>query len=339
MKWMMAIFVLFIGFFYFFLDTPYVSEQQSFVEKKEANEQITAQGLGALIGATEEMIEKQFGKPARIDRSAYDYVWWIYNGHSSSYMQIGFLNGRVVTAYACGDEVNIAPFKVNASISELFQKIPIRDEITVQLDEGIYRFELSEEDLTFQPVVQLGHVYAQLYIDRFTGKLSSVRFMDGETFVKLRPYELVYRGELPVSSNANGSFQAEIEQANARQIFDITNVIRQRHGIRPLQWDEHIAKIAYEHSKDMKKNGYFAHESPKYGDLKERLTNGDVRFQMAGENIAAEYVDGIAAVEAWLNSKSHRETLLNEEFTHLGVGVFERYYTQDFIKVLSDMPH
>jgi uncharacterized protein YkwD len=339
MKWMIAIFVLFVSFFYFFLTPINVPKRDFFVEKKEANEPIKVQGIGALIGTTEEVVEKQFGKPARIDRSAYDYVWWIYNDHLSSYMQVGFLNGRVVTAYACGEQVNVTPFKINVSISELFQSIPIRDEVTTQLDEGIYRFKLSEEDLMFQPVVQLGDIYAQLYIDRFTGRLSSVRFMDGETFVKLRPYELVYRGKLPVSSKPSERFQTEIEQANARQIFDITNVIRKRHGLRPLQWDENIAEIAHKHSKDMKENGYFAHESPKYGDLKTRLTNSGVRFQMAGENIAAEYVDGIAAVEAWLNSKSHRETLLNDEFTHLGVGVFERYYTQNFIKVLDRIPH
>lgn len=57
-----------------------------------------------------------------------------------------------------------------------------------------------------------------------------------------------------------------------------------------------------------------------------------MEFQQAGENIAYNYVDGPAAVEGWLNSEGHRKALLNEDYTHLGVGVDHKYYTQNFIK-------
>lgn len=43
-----------------------------------------------------------------------------------------------------------------------------------------------------------------------------------------------------------------------------------------------------------------------------------------------------AVVEAWLNSRSHRQTLLNAELTHLGVGVYKRHYTQNFIRPFSE---
>ncbi|BBP89067.1 hypothetical protein BsIDN1_26850 [Bacillus safensis] len=75
------------------------------------------------------------------------------------------------------------------------------------------------------------------------------------------------------------------------------------------------------HSEDMKENHYFSHESKKYGTLKDRLERGEVGFQLAGENIAYNYVDGPAAVEGWLNSEGHRKALLNKDYTHLGVGV------------------
>lgn len=86
------------------------------------------------------------------------------------------------------------------------------------------------------------------------------------------------------------------------------------------------------HSNDMKENEYFSHESPTNGSLADRLKAEDVAYQMAGENIAAQYIDGIAAMEGWLNSKGHRDTLLNPDFTRLGVGVNEVYYTQNFIR-------
>ncbi|UTW69152.1 hypothetical protein KHA80_18970 [Anaerobacillus sp. HL2] len=37
-------------------------------------------------------------------------------------------------------------------------------------------------------------------------------------------------------------------------------------------------------------------------------------------------MDAIEAVTGWLNSEGHRIHLLHEDFSHLGVGVYERYY-------------
>ena len=56
-----------------------------------------------------------------------------------------------------------------------------------------------------------------------------------------------------------------------------------------------------------------------------------IEYQMAGENIAADYVDGPAAVEGWLNSEGHRKALLEKEYNQIGVGVYQKNYTQNFI--------
>lgn len=333
MRWIVALMMVLIIIFYFSPTDEQAPLNDTSMMSKQTSEQAVAEGLGAWIGKTEEEVKQTFGQPARIDPSAYGYVWWIYND-LKTYMQIGILNGRVVTIYACGPEVNIAPFQFDRSINELLQTMPLQDEIHVQLDDGVYRFQLTEEDLMIQPLLSFGDAYVQLYIDRFTGKLSSVRWVDWETLVKLRPYELEYRGPLPEVA-LDETIAKQIERANAKQIFDITNVMRIRHGLSPLQWDERVAKVAYGHSKDMAENKFFAHESPTNGDLQQRLTKANIPFELAAENIAAEYVDAPAVVEAWLNSRSHRQTLLNEKLTHLGVGVYKRHYTQNFIRPFS----
>ena len=62
------------------------------------------------------------------------------------------------------------------------------------------------------------------------------------------------------------------------------------------------------------------------------MQRGKVGFQLAGENIAAQHSDGVAALQGWLNSEGHRKNLLNEQFTGLGVG-----YTISFIhKILFE---
>jgi uncharacterized protein YkwD len=161
--------------------------------------------------------------------------------------------------------------------------------------------------------------------------LSSVRYLDAQTLIKQRPYELIYRGELLSARELTDEEWKLVEMGSSQQILDITNMIRKRHELTIVNWHEEIAQVAFLHSKDMKENEYFAHDSPTKGGLADRLKVGEIKYHLAGENIAAKYVDGIAAVEGWLNSKGHRETLLNNEFTHLGVGVYEKYYTQNFI--------
>jgi uncharacterized protein YkwD len=332
-KWFFLVLLLLIGFYYFAPITPPLSPpQEEELNKHIVKEPKVESGIVSMIGKTEKDIKKKFGTPARIDASAYDYEWWIYNRKASEYLQIGIMDGKVVTAFICGEHVNAKPFYIGQPLQEVFKMMPVLSNVEIKLSTGTYRFELSEQDYASRPIVKIGDVYAQLYVDRFTGKVSSIRLMTGEIFVKMRPYELVYRGSLPTPAPLSAKKQREVELANARQIFDITNVIRQRHRLNPVRWHEKAAIVAYMHSKDMQDHGFFSHESPKHGGLQDRLLTANIKFQMAGENIAAHQVDGIEAVEGWLNSKSHRETLLNEQFTDLGVGVSSDYYTQDFLK-------
>lgn len=288
------------------------------------------EGLSIYIGKSSEEIISAYGKPQRKDPSAYGYEWWIYNGFSGTYMQVGIDNDSVVSIYAIGNQLNVSPYKIGQTIEEIYRSTLLETEIVVAMTSGTYRFELSEEDLNIRPLVQMGDIYAQLSLDKYTSELSSVRFFDKKTLISQRPYEMVYRGEL-IDYNPSEEQWREIERGSERQIFDITNVIRERFGLVRLDWDSEVAHVAYGHSKDMFENDYFAHESPVFGDLTERMNAEYIEYQMAGENIAADYVDGPAAVEGWLNSEGHRKALLEKEYNQIGVGVYQKNYTQNFI--------
>lgn len=334
-KWFFLFLFLLIGFYYFVPSPP----PQSPPEQPKTNgytlkEPKATAGVAVLIGRPAQEAEKQFGAPDRIDPSAYGYDWWVYSRRPESYFQIGVLGGKIVTALVGGEKVNVEPFAIGQRLQTIFQTMPVLSNIKITLNSGTYRFELSEQDYSSRPVVKVGEVYAQLYIDRFTGRVAAVRLMDAETFVKLRPYELVYRGRLPAATPLSEKEQRQVDAANAKQIFDWTNLIRRRHELPPLVWDSKAAMAAAKHSQDMHDHQFFSHESPQYGDLSKRLGALGVSFQLAGENIAAHQVDGVEATVGWLNSQKHREIMLNAEFTHLGVGVYADYYTQNFLTPL-----
>lgn len=312
------------------LINEYVTKKPKQQFKPHISENLTQHAepsVAQLLGRELESLLAEYGEPERVEPSAYGYEWWIYNQNLQSYVQFGIQNHKVVTIYAAGVSANVLPFRIQQTHAEIYEQFPFSYEIALKHENSSYQFELSEEEFNEQPLVALPNGWAQLYFDKFTRELVGVRFMDEEVLLKQRPYQLVYSGELLEPPNLSYSNLVQVEQGNARQVLDLTNVIRLQHELPLLKWDESAAQVAYLHSKDMKEENYFAHESPKYGTLGDRLNKGAVQFKAAGENIAAHYLDAIAAVQGWLNSEGHRKNVLNEQFTNLGVGVHQTFYT------------
>ncbi len=301
------------------------------VSVEQQNESVLSEeGLHTLVGKPTDFILELFGDPSRIDASAYDYEWWIYP-NDESYIQIGIEEGVVVTVYFIGSDSLVNPFYIGQSYEELYEQFGFPQQVSFNVAGNSYQFNLTEEELGARPLLKVGDVFIQFYFDTFTMTLSGIRYLNGETLIKHRPYSVVYRGELIEPKPLSVSQWRAIENGAALQILSITNEIRKRHFLNELEWDEETSIVAFHHSEDMSINDYFSHTSPTEGELKDRLKKQGVLYQLAGENIAAKYVDAIAVVEGWLNSEGHRVNLLHDEFTHLGVGVFERYYTQNFI--------
>ncbi|WP_235822680.1 CAP domain-containing protein [Cytobacillus massiliigabonensis] len=305
-------------------------------QQDSSNLEIPQESLINVLGKSSKELIRILGEPERKDPTFYGYDWWIYKMDLHTYVQVGVEKEKVVTIYATGSDVQIPPFKIGQSISDIYHLTTIEANIGLDYGDSSYMFELSEDDMNTRPLIKLGNAFLQLYIDKFTGTLSSIRMLNAKTLIEQRPYEMVYRGELLEVNPPVNVIEEKVEKGNERQIFDITNMIRERHDLEPLEWDEETAEVAFAHSKDMFETNDFSHTSKKYGELSDRLDAANIFYQTAGENIAANYLDAPAVAEGWLNSKGHRESLLNEKFTHLGVGVYKKHYTQNFIEKWSE---
>lgn len=288
--------------------------------------------LYTYMGADKELLLQDFGNPERVDLTRYNYNWWVYPLSKKEYVMFGVREGQIVTIFGIGENVTAKPFYNGMAFSDIVENVQVNSEVTVvdSLNQS-YRFELSEEELHTRPLVEYQDIYVQLYVDRFTQKLSSIRFFDVETLLAHRPYNLVYRGTLPEVQTPSINEWRNIEEGSERQILDITNIIRTSHGLPELRWHNEASIVAYNHSYDMNSNQFFAHESPTHGGVAQRLKVEGINFTTAGENIAAQYEDGISATHGWLNSKGHRDIMLSEGFTHIGIGVYKEYYTQEYL--------
>ncbi|GGM42029.1 hypothetical protein GCM10011351_30130 [Paraliobacillus quinghaiensis] len=119
-----------------------------------------------------------------------------------------------------------------------------------------------------------------------------------------------------------------------RDVVTYTNAERVKHGLPELKIDSKLSEVAWYKSKDMEVNSYFSHTSPRYGSPFEMMKDFGVSYTAAGENIAMGYPDAKSVVNGWMNSEGHRKNILNENYTHIGVGFVQNghYATQMFMR-------
>ncbi|GEN86613.1 CAP domain-containing protein [Oceanobacillus sp. FSL W8-0428] len=316
--------------------TTHLTEDEDSIESKGTAAELPQMNLeGDLyqwIGKTSTELTDELGEPDRIDVSAYNYEWYVYNNSESQYGQFGVLGDEIVSVYAIGEDLEISPIESGASYVEIADKFPFLSEVDYSDDNSSFTFRLTTEDLQMRPLVKISdNTFIQFYFDTFTETLSSVRISTGDALLLQRPYEIEYRGELPEQPEFSEEEWGEIQTGMEQQILDISNIMRYQRDLPRLEWDDQVSLVAYDHSRDMYENDYFSHVSLEGDGLKERLEARQVAYVAAGENIAAQYPDAPAAMEGWLNSESHREALLSDEYSYLGVGVYRFYYTQNFL--------
>lgn len=140
---------------------------------------------------------------------------------------------------------------------------------------------------------------------------------------------LIYPGDtvyIPMPDPALLSTQEEI--------LKLVNKERANNGLKPLQMDWQVSRVAQYKSDDMANSNYFSHTSPNYGTPFDMLKSFNIKYRTAGENIAKGQKTPQAVVTAWMNSEGHRANILNPNYTHLGVGYTVKngttYWTQMF---------
>ncbi len=312
-------------------DTNTVTYSDQTTPQRESSSKVASGSFFQWMGASSEELIGEFGEPVRIEKSGYGYEWWTFNQDEKEYNQFGIKDGTVVTGITFSTQDKDPPFNIGEPYDKLQKKFSFKKELSLST-EGDYKLELNANDLKARPLISLNdHWTAQLYFDTFTNQLIAVRVLRNDILLKLQPYKIVYRGQLPQSQNLSNEEWEQVENGMERQVFSMTNFIRREHNAGNLTLLPKASQVAFLHSQDMETRQYFSHVSPDGNGLKERLQNGQVNYVMAGENIASQYVDAAAAIHGWLNSSGHRKTMLEKKYTHIGVGVYHRYYTQDYV--------
>lgn len=105
---------------------------------------------------------------------------------------------------------------------------------------------------------------------------------------------------------------------NPEELLRYTNDYRESQGLRPLRLNESLNEAALSKAEDMKERNYWSHNTPEGREPWYFISNNGYNYEKAGENLAYGYLLGGQTVQGWIASDSHRENILDSEFTEVG---------------------
>jgi uncharacterized protein YkwD len=123
------------------------------------------------------------------------------------------------------------------------------------------------------------------------------------------------------------------------EIVRLTNEERAKAGLPALEVLPELMDCAQAKAQDFIDNHYYGHISPKYGTAEDMIFSHVPNAETAAENIAAWTKTPEEAFQSWIEStKGHKEIILTERLTHIGVGIVEGadggyWWVQQFVKL------
>jgi uncharacterized protein YkwD len=105
------------------------------------------------------------------------------------------------------------------------------------------------------------------------------------------------------------------------QLFIEINNIRKENNLQELNKNSELQKAAKLKTIDMVDGKYFAHISPSNRKWSDFIKEQGYNYMYAGENLAKDYENSREIISAWIESPSHRENILNPDYSDTGIAV------------------
>ena len=104
-------------------------------------------------------------------------------------------------------------------------------------------------------------------------------------------------------------------------IIKLTNIQRNTYSLPDLVTNEKLNVAAKAKANHMIQNNYWAHSAPDGTEFWEFISDSGYIYEYAGENLAKGFLDNQDVVNEWMSSPSHKENILGENFTEIGIGI------------------
>ncbi|SDH18738.1 Uncharacterized conserved protein YkwD, contains CAP (CSP/antigen 5/PR1) domain [Alteribacillus persepolensis] len=272
---------------------------------------------GITLGDSLDTLTNVLGEPESIETSRYGFDWYIYHNAYNDYVQFGVQDNKVVAVY-CNQDIWSDHYGLGID--------DYKEDVSNAYGEPLSYITKNDSHYSVESDTSGTYKGSGRYTTFFYDAHRNHRIM----------------AVLLINSSIEESFDQyyatptkERKESFERQVFHLANAQRKRYGESVLEWDDTASQTARAHSADMAGNSFFEHTNLDGQSPFDRMSENGITFYNAAENIAYGQVSPIFAHAGWMNSKSHRDSLLGP-YERLGVGVAfdevrkQPYYTQNF---------
>ncbi len=117
-------------------------------------------------------------------------------------------------------------------------------------------------------------------------------------------------------------------RAEALEAFNEVNEERAAAGLKALKWDQNLETVSAVRAQECSIS--FSHTRP--NGSKWCTVNSKIQ---GGENLAFGFDSASDAVDAWMNSPTHRDNILYDEFTKVAIAIYQDddntcYWAQEY---------
>jgi uncharacterized protein YkwD len=112
-----------------------------------------------------------------------------------------------------------------------------------------------------------------------------------------------------------------VESKIEKELFLLANSERANR----MEWNNCLAEIGRLKAIDMYKRNYFSHYDPETNKIEtwENIENRCFVFTFAGENLVMNFKNSQQAHKALMESPTHRENIVENNFSKMGVGCYK----------------
>ncbi|WP_117160832.1 CAP-associated domain-containing protein [Paraliobacillus sp. X-1268] len=272
------------------------------------------------IGDDRSKVEAQVGEPKRSSMNEYKVNWVAYHEDYHNFFMAAYNEeNKVIGLYT---NQNLLTSTKDISFESTRDSVlNVLNDPLESIKKGLISYQVQQNQE--YDIFLINDNYVTIFYDKHEDStVTAIQIISDEMEQKREKYF--------------GEASDALKEGFEYQLFDLTNAARVEHGLSVLSWEESVRTTARDHSLDMAENNYFSHTNLEGQSPFDRMTEDNISYTMAGENLAAGQPSSIFSHEGLMNSLGHRENILKTEFESLAVGVAfnedsQPYYTENFI--------
>ena len=111
-------------------------------------------------------------------------------------------------------------------------------------------------------------------------------------------------------------------EAYVEEVIRLVNSERTKRGISKLAVNSRLSVAAQKRAVETERK--LSHTRPNGTSFSTILEDYKIKYNVTGENIAYNYYTASEAMEGLMDSKGHRDNILNKKFKNIGVGLYEK---------------